>query len=166
VPSGGIFAILCRCAMLRSCWRSVVSTSTKPVWRWVQYYGPELEQRLRQHLKPTNKSWRVDETYVRVRGRWCYLYRAIDSTGATIGRRGRLPGDESDHFLRSRTDDSELCTYPGRRFPYRNPCLSGNTGDKTLRSSLVSGSAQVYGHQHSDQNCIRGWADQSSQGRS
>jgi transposase, IS6 family len=53
-------------------------------WRWVQYYGPELEQRLRRHLKPTNKSWRVDETYVRVKGRWCYLYRAIDSKGATI----------------------------------------------------------------------------------
>ena len=45
---------------------------------------PELEQRLRRHLKPTNKSWRVDETYIRVKGRWCYLYRAIDSTGATI----------------------------------------------------------------------------------
>src|SRR6201984_2978140 len=55
-----------------------------PVWRWVQRYGPELEQRLRRHLKPTNKSWRVDETYIRVKGRWCYLYRAIDSTGATI----------------------------------------------------------------------------------
>src|SRR5664280_13858 len=54
------------------------------VWRWVQYYGPELEQRLRRHLKPTNKSWRVDETYVRVKGRWCYLCRAIDSRGATI----------------------------------------------------------------------------------
>ena len=54
------------------------------VWRWVQRYGPELEQRLRRHLKPTNKSWRVDETYVRVKGRWCYLYRAIDSAGATI----------------------------------------------------------------------------------
>src|SRR5947209_5255775 len=54
------------------------------VWRWVQRYAPELEQRLRSHLKPTNKSWRVDETYIRVRGRWCYLYRAIDSTGATI----------------------------------------------------------------------------------
>ena len=54
------------------------------VWRWVQGYGPELEQRLRHHLKPTNKSWRVDETYVRVKGRWCYLYRAIDSTHATI----------------------------------------------------------------------------------
>ena len=54
------------------------------IWRWVQRYGPELEQRLRRHLKPTNKSWRVDETYIRVRARWCYLYRAIDSTGATI----------------------------------------------------------------------------------
>src|SRR5208337_1668187 len=50
----------------------------------VQRYGPELEQRLRRQLKPTNKSWRVDETYIRVQGRWCYLYRAIDSTGATI----------------------------------------------------------------------------------
>ena len=54
------------------------------IWRWVQRYGPELEERLRCHLKPTNRSWRVDETYVRVKGRWCYLYRAIDSTGATI----------------------------------------------------------------------------------
>src|ERR1700680_1634876 len=54
------------------------------VWRWVQRYGPELEQRIRRHLKPTNKSWRVDETYVRVQGRWCYLYRAIDSASATI----------------------------------------------------------------------------------
>ncbi len=54
------------------------------VWRWVQCYSPELEQRMRRHLKSTNKSWRVDETYVRVKGRWCYLYRAIDSTGATI----------------------------------------------------------------------------------
>src|SRR3982074_2043529 len=54
------------------------------IWRWVQRYCPELEQRMRRHLKPTNKSWRVDETYVRVRGRWCYLYRAIHSAGATI----------------------------------------------------------------------------------
>ena len=54
------------------------------IWRWVQRYGPALEERLRRHLKPTNRSWRVDETYVRVKGRWCYLYRAIDSTGATI----------------------------------------------------------------------------------
>jgi transposase-like protein len=54
------------------------------VWRSVQRYSPELEQRLRRQLKPTNKSWRVDETYLRVKGHWCYRYRAIDSAGATI----------------------------------------------------------------------------------
>ena len=54
------------------------------IWRWIQRYGPELEAQLRRHLKPTNKSWRVDETYIRIKGRWCYLYRAIDSTGAKI----------------------------------------------------------------------------------
>ena len=54
------------------------------IWHWVQRNGPELEERLRHHLKPTTKSWRVDETYVRVKGRWCYLYRAIDFSGATI----------------------------------------------------------------------------------
>jgi transposase, IS6 family len=54
------------------------------VWRWVQRYAPELQRRLRGHLKPTNDSWRVDETYVRVKGKWRYLYRAVDSSGATI----------------------------------------------------------------------------------
>ena len=54
------------------------------VWRWVQRYAPGLERRLRRHLKPTNDSWRVDEMYVRVKGKWVYLYRAVDSSGATI----------------------------------------------------------------------------------
>ena len=54
------------------------------VWRWVQRYAPEMERRLRKRLKPTNDSWRVDETYIRVKGKWVYLYRAVDSTGATI----------------------------------------------------------------------------------
>ena len=54
------------------------------VWRWVQHYAPELKRRLRQRLKATNDSWRVDETYVRVKGKWVYLYRAVDSTGSTI----------------------------------------------------------------------------------
>src|SRR5207342_134806 len=54
------------------------------VWRWVQRYAPQIDRRLRPHLKPTNKSWRVDETYIRVKGKWTYLYRAVDSTGASI----------------------------------------------------------------------------------
>jgi transposase, IS6 family len=54
------------------------------LWRWVQKYAPELEKRLRKRLKTTNDSWRVDETYVRVKGQWRYLYRAVDSSGATL----------------------------------------------------------------------------------
>ena len=48
----------------------------------VYSYSLELGQWLRRGL--SNKSWRVDETYVQVKGRWCYLYRAIDSASATI----------------------------------------------------------------------------------
>ena len=54
------------------------------VYRWVQVYAPELEKRCRPHLKPTNDSWRVDETYIKVKGKWKYLYRAIDSSGNTL----------------------------------------------------------------------------------
>jgi transposase-like protein len=43
-----------------------------------------MEQRLRSRLKQTNDSWRVDETYIRVKGKWVYLYRVVDSSGATI----------------------------------------------------------------------------------
>ena len=53
------------------------------IWRWVQVYGPELDKRCRPHLKRTNRSWRLDETY-RVKGRDCYLYRAVDSAGQTV----------------------------------------------------------------------------------
>ena len=60
--------------------------SDRPVLRIarVQRYAPELNKRCRPHLKPTNGSWRVDETYIRVKGQWTYLYRAVDSSGATI----------------------------------------------------------------------------------
>ena len=54
------------------------------IWRWVQAYAPELDKRCRPHLKPTNKSYRTDEPYIKVKGQDKYLYRAVDSTGQTI----------------------------------------------------------------------------------
>jgi transposase, IS6 family len=54
------------------------------IYRWVQQYAPELEKRCRPHLKQTTDSWRVDETYVKVKGKWMYLYRAVDSIGNTL----------------------------------------------------------------------------------
>ena len=61
----------------------------------MQRYGPELEKRSRPHLKATNDSWRVDETYIKVKKVWMYLYRAVDSDGNTL------------EFLLSPTRDTE-----------------------------------------------------------
>src|SRR6266540_3000669 len=54
------------------------------VFRWVQRYAPELDKRCRPLLKATNDSYRVDETYIKVKKQWYYLYRAVASTGNTI----------------------------------------------------------------------------------
>jgi transposase-like protein len=54
------------------------------VFRWVQRYAPEINKRIRQHLRMSGTSYRVDETYIRV-GKTCkYLYRAVDKEGSTI----------------------------------------------------------------------------------
>ncbi len=54
------------------------------VWRWVQAYAPEINKRIRPHLKMSGTSYRIDETYIKV-GKICkYLYRAVDKNGQTI----------------------------------------------------------------------------------
>jgi len=52
--------------------------------RWVHQYSPEIAKKIRRHSRPTNDLWRVDETYIKVKGEWKYLYRAVDSDGDTI----------------------------------------------------------------------------------
>jgi transposase-like protein len=59
-----------------------ISHTTIP--RWVQSYVPEFEKRWCRYARPVGTSWRVDETYIRVRGRWAYLYRALDKRGHTV----------------------------------------------------------------------------------
>jgi transposase, IS6 family len=61
-----------------------LSVDHSTVARWVLHYGSILNQRMRCEMRPSTRSWRVDETYVRVAGRWAYLYRAVDSAGNTI----------------------------------------------------------------------------------
>jgi transposase, IS6 family len=61
-----------------------VSVDHTTIYRWIQAYAPEIEKRIRPHLRSSNGSWRVDETYVKMKGRWMYLYRAVDSRGQTI----------------------------------------------------------------------------------
>ncbi len=63
-----------------------VNVDHTTIYRWVQHYAPEMEKRLRWYWKRPSmwSSWRVDETYVKVKGKWVYLYRAVDKYGDTI----------------------------------------------------------------------------------
>jgi transposase-like protein len=54
------------------------------ILRWVQRYVPEFEKRWSRYARPVGDSWRVDETYIKVRGQWVYLYRAVDREGRTV----------------------------------------------------------------------------------
>ncbi len=77
------FPISYRDLALMLCDRGVVVDHTT-LFRWVQAYAAKLEQRVRRHLRLCTGSWRVDETYIKVKGVWTYLYRAVDSLGQTI----------------------------------------------------------------------------------
>lgn len=52
--------------------------------RWVKRFVPLIDKRVRQRKKPVNGSWRMDETYIKLNGKWVYLYRAVDSEGYTV----------------------------------------------------------------------------------
>ncbi len=61
-----------------------ISLAQTTILRWVQHYTPEFEKRWRRYARPVGGSWRMDETYIKVRGEWVYLYRAVDKAGKTV----------------------------------------------------------------------------------
>jgi transposase-like protein len=61
-----------------------ITLSHTTILRWVQQYVPEFEKRWNHYARPVGNSWRVDETYIKVRGQWVYLYRAVDKEGRTV----------------------------------------------------------------------------------
>src|SRR3546814_12418933 len=62
-----------------------ISVDHTTIYRWVQCYAPEMEKRLRWFWRRGfDPSWRLDDTYVKVRSKWTYLYRAVDTRGDTI----------------------------------------------------------------------------------
>jgi len=61
-----------------------LSVDHTTIMRLVHHYSTIINRRVRKYLNPTNDSWRVDETYIKIKGKNCYLYRAVDSNGDTI----------------------------------------------------------------------------------
>ena len=54
------------------------------IWRWIQAYGPEIYRRLHGEVKRKSSTWHMDETFIRIAGKWMYLFRAVDSHGQTV----------------------------------------------------------------------------------
>jgi transposase-like protein len=79
-----------------------VKVDHSTIHRWVMEYGPELDQRIRPHLNLTNDSWRIDETYIEVKGVWKYLYRAVNSEGNTLDfmLSAKRDGKAAERFFR------------------------------------------------------------------
>jgi transposase-like protein len=63
--------------------RGIVLAHTTSL-RWVQRYVPGFEKRWSRFAVPVGDSWRVDETYLKIKGQWVYLYRAVDKAGCTV----------------------------------------------------------------------------------
>jgi len=61
-----------------------VAVDRSTVFRWVQKFGPEVTKRTEKHLRRASVDWHVDETYIRVGGKWRYLWRAVDANGQMV----------------------------------------------------------------------------------
>ena len=82
------------------------------ILRWVQNYTAEFEKRWKRFARPVGGSWRMDETYVKVRGTWVYLYRAVDKQGFTVDfyLSGKRDAEAAKQFLRKAMKNQRVPT--------------------------------------------------------
>ncbi|EEA8264707.1 TPA: IS6 family transposase, partial [Escherichia coli] len=103
--------------------------------RWVLAYAPVIEKRLRQFRRPHCGSVRIDETYVKIRGKWRYLYRAIDKHGNPVDflLTAKRDLDAAKRFFRKMLKDEPLLS------PNRIGTDGANTFPSTIKTSVDDG---------------------------
>ena len=91
-----------------------IAVDAATIYRWVQKFGPEIRKRAYgRHRSWRGLQWHVDETYVRVKGRWCYLWRAVDQRGQLVDFRltARRNANAARAFMRQACE-TVRCYYP------------------------------------------------------
>ena len=91
-----------------------ITVDAATVYRWVQKFGPEIRKRAFGRRRSwRGLQWHVDETYIRVNGRWCYLWRAVDQCGQLIDFRltARRTANAARAFMRQ-ASDTVRCYHP------------------------------------------------------
>src|ERR1700689_2286973 len=107
------------------------------IMRWIQRYVPEFERRWNRFTRPAGLSWRVDETYVKIKGRWIYLYRAVDKEGKTV-----------DFLLRAKRDVAAAKAFFRRAFSCKRRILVRVYS--VPRESMTFGDISVHGPNRMD----------------
>ena len=112
-----------------------ISLAHTTIMRWIQRYVPEFEKRWNRFACRAGASWRVDETYVKIKGRWTYLYRAVDKEGKTVDFYSAPSGmsRQPKRFSRGRLRAGADCRAPSRLMASKRPIgrrrkSSANTG--------------------------------------
>src|SRR5665213_403844 len=93
-----------------------VEVSHTTILRWVVRYVPEFEKRWNRYARRIGSSWRVDETYVSIRGKWHYLHRAVDKQGKSVDfllRRDRGIAAAQAFFRKALADESHAMAAQG-----------------------------------------------------
>jgi hypothetical protein len=109
-----------------------LSLAHTTIMRWIQRYVPEFEKRTNRFARLAGRSWRVDETYVKIKGRWTYVYRAVDKEGKA-----------ADFLLRAKRDVAAAkaffggpsCARVGCRIRLRSMAIRPLIGGLQRRSS-------------------------------
>lgn len=102
--------------------------------RWVIKFGPMLEMKARQKKRAVSSSWRMDETYVKVKGEWFYYYRAVDKFGEVI-----------DYFLSSNRDEAAAKAFLNKAIPQNGlPEKVVIDGSKSNYAAIDAMNAQLW----------------------